>query len=155
MYSQAGAGILLVVYDAQVVGGRLAAGDDARAARLCALNALPPQPRHHGGTLLEGWFLSVIEALLAQPSRVITTDAPAPQEQAAGTGADASERARSLRSHVRGLEQRLADLAAEMDAAREDMAEAAIDDGKIREVGQLKREIEHWRGELAALQEAS
>ncbi len=64
VYSRAGLGVLMVVYDGRVTGGQPAPGDDVREVGLFAPGELPQQPPAHAGPALDGWFLEVVQELL-------------------------------------------------------------------------------------------
>lgn len=66
VYSAPSLGILIVVYDARVVGGTPTPGDDVEDVGLFAPGELPRQPAAHSGSPLDAWFLSVVEELVGR-----------------------------------------------------------------------------------------
>lgn len=71
VYSRADTGILFVAYYGAVVGAEARAEGDAEteAVGFFARDRLPLQPATHRGTLLDAWFLQVIEDALAQGAK--------------------------------------------------------------------------------------
>jgi len=64
VYSRPNLGILFVAYAGHVIGGKPMPGDDVEAVGLFALTELPAQPPCHRGTLLDVWFLEVINSMI-------------------------------------------------------------------------------------------
>lgn len=65
VFSAPDTGILIVAYHGRIGGGTLAAGDEVRDLGLFERGRLPAQPGAHSGSVLDRWFLSVVEELLA------------------------------------------------------------------------------------------
>lgn len=65
VFSAAGTGIVLIAVRGRVTGGTPVAGDEVEEVALFERRRLPAQPGAHSGSRLDGWFLSVIEELLA------------------------------------------------------------------------------------------
>ena len=55
VYSRPGEAVILVVYEAERVGGALRAGADAAETRLFSLDDLPPLPFPHDSDILRDW----------------------------------------------------------------------------------------------------
>lgn len=66
VYSRADVDVLIVAYRAHVVGGVLAAGDDAAEAGLFAPGALPQEPPPASGTAMDEWFYGVVRDATAR-----------------------------------------------------------------------------------------
>ncbi len=71
VYSAPGLGILVVAYDARVVGGEPIPGDDVKDVGFFLPDELPQQPPAHSGTPLDDWFLSVIEEIVQRPGETV------------------------------------------------------------------------------------
>ena len=55
LYSSTGNVVILAVYSAEVVGGKLEAGPEAQDVGLFAVNELPPLPFPHDAQILQDW----------------------------------------------------------------------------------------------------
>lgn len=64
VFSQANAGKIAIVYNGEIVGGELQAGDDALAVGYFDCQRPLPQPSSHQGTLLDEWYLTVLAAII-------------------------------------------------------------------------------------------
>ena len=56
VYSLEGSPVVLVVYSAHIVGGKVAVGHDALDVRTFALEELPPLPFPHDGQIMKDWL---------------------------------------------------------------------------------------------------
>jgi ADP-ribose pyrophosphatase YjhB (NUDIX family) len=64
VYSQASAGVVLVVYAGQITGGNMAADEDeVMEVRFFGRDELPRQPAPTNGTIVEGMFFQSIEEM--------------------------------------------------------------------------------------------
>lgn len=63
VYSRADAGIILIVYYGQVVGGTPQAGEDAEEVAFFSRTDVPDQPPPAGGTALDYWIHDVVQML--------------------------------------------------------------------------------------------
>jgi ADP-ribose pyrophosphatase YjhB (NUDIX family) len=66
VYSRADVNVLIVAYRAHVIGGVLAAGDDAIEAGLFAPGELPQEPPPSNGVAIDEWFFGVIKDATAR-----------------------------------------------------------------------------------------
>ena len=66
VYSRADVNVLIVVYRAHVIGGVLAASDDAIDAGLYAPGAWPQEPSPTSGAAMDEWFYGVIKDATAR-----------------------------------------------------------------------------------------
>lgn len=66
VYSRADVNVLIVAYRAHVIGGVLAAGDDAIEAGLFAPGELPQETPPTSGVAMDEWFYGVIRDALAR-----------------------------------------------------------------------------------------
>ena len=55
LYSETGSPVILAVYSAEVIGGKLASGHDADEAATFAISDLPPLPFPHDDQILRDW----------------------------------------------------------------------------------------------------
>lgn len=60
VYSRANVGILFVVYRGHVTGGQMQLSDESEEIGFFARAALPAQPAQHRGTMLDEFFLDLI-----------------------------------------------------------------------------------------------
>ncbi|HEY8651726.1 MAG TPA: NUDIX hydrolase [Dermatophilaceae bacterium] len=65
VYSAAGLGVVLVVYQARIVGGLLAPGSDADDVRLADPREVPAIRVPPGGTKLDHWFADLLDQLFS------------------------------------------------------------------------------------------
>ncbi|MCP4357805.1 MAG: NUDIX hydrolase [Chloroflexi bacterium] len=63
VFSQAHVGKIAIVYSGEIIGGKLQAGDDAVDVGFFDLKRPLPQPSSHQGTLLDVWYLSILETI--------------------------------------------------------------------------------------------
>ncbi len=63
VFSQANVGKIAIAYRGEVTGGKLQAGDDAVEVGFFDLKQFPSQPSCHQGTLLDEWYLNVLETI--------------------------------------------------------------------------------------------
>jgi len=66
VYSKAGLGVALVVYQARIVGGVLAPGSDADDVRLADPRDVPAIRVPAGGTELDRWFAGLLDQLVSR-----------------------------------------------------------------------------------------
>lgn len=66
VYSAAGLGVALVVYQARIVGGVLAPGSDADDVRLADPRDVPAIRVPAGGTELDRWFAGLLDQLIGR-----------------------------------------------------------------------------------------
>ncbi len=63
-YSRANAGVILLAYEARVIGGTMsAAEDEVHAVKFFGRNDLPKQSHSRSGNVLDDWFYEVIQEL--------------------------------------------------------------------------------------------
>ena len=65
VFSAAGLGVVLVVYQARIVGGHLAPGSDADEVRLADPRKVPAIRVPPGGTKLDHWFAGLLDQLIS------------------------------------------------------------------------------------------
>lgn len=65
VFSAAGLGVVLVVYQARIVGGHLAPGSDADEVRLADPREVPAIRVPPGGTKLDHWFAHLLDQLIS------------------------------------------------------------------------------------------
>ncbi|MCP4417407.1 MAG: NUDIX hydrolase [Chloroflexi bacterium] len=64
VFSQANVGKIAIVYSGEIVGGELQAGDDATEVGFFDVKRPLSQPPSHQETLLDVWYLSVLETIM-------------------------------------------------------------------------------------------